>query len=293
MDYTQRTEREDIPQEEATKVVQVTKACSISLVTTMRSNSLGRIRHSTSIWVLSEDGQLRMQQQCKYMLKRAAYSRSSSAVDDDVETIPYTVWGNTTSVVLPMSTELEFHDTDIDDKPLISAKTSWVNYHFQDEKDSMMFQSALMWKRLLYSFRTQRTMLAHEGLLTSAFSLKEQLCVFENLRLWRDDEAGSTVAMIHYSPSFHEGYLTIRLSGPGTVAKIVDDGDKWVKIKKLNIVFEPKAGSRSSSTVSHSSEASDRGKKSENRKISAVRIEFSSAKEKYKFLEVYNKAKER
>lgn len=214
-------------------------------------------------------------------------------MDDDEEIIPYTIWGNTTSVVLRIPTELKFHNFDIEDKPFLTPKTSWVNYHFRNDKDSMLFQSALMWKRLLYSFRTRRTMLTHEGFVMSTFSFSEQLCAFENLRLWRDDEAGSTIAMIHYSPNFYEGYLSFRLSGPGTVAKVVDDGDKWVKVKRLNILLKPKPRSLSPSATSSSPEIDGRGKKSETRKITAVKVEFSTAAEKYKFLEVCNKAKER
>ena len=207
-------------------------------------------------------------------------------MEDDVEIIPYTVWGNTASVVLRVPTELKFHDIDPCDKPMLTANTSWVNYRFRGERESAAFQSALMWKRLLYSFRTQRTVLSHESFILSTFSFREQLCALENIRLWRDLETGSTIAMIQYSPSFHEGYLSFRLSGPGTVAKIIDDGDKWVKVKRLNIVLEPNAASAPTSPSSPSSNSGSRGKKMETKKITAIRVEFSSAEEKYKFLEV-------
>lgn len=65
VDYTQRIERDEILREEATKVVQAAKDCSISLVTTMRSNSAGRTRHFTNIWVMSDDKKVRLQQRCK------------------------------------------------------------------------------------------------------------------------------------------------------------------------------------------------------------------------------------
>ena len=214
-------------------------------------------------------------------------------VKDDVEVIPYTIWGRTANVILRVPTELTFHDIDLYDRPLVTANTSWVNYHFRDDQQSSVFQSALMWKRLLYSFRTHRTMLAHESFVSSTFSLKEQLCGFENLRLWRDEEAGFTVAMIHYSPNIHEGYLTFRLGGPGTVAKAVDDGEKWVKIKRLNIVLESGKLSPSRSPASPSSQGSGKRKSKDSKIIAAIKIEFSSIEDKYKFLEICGKVRGR
>ena len=203
-------------------------------------------------------------------------------------------------MVLRIPTELIYHDIDIHDKPVKTAKTSWVNYHFKDEQGSKAFQSALMWKPLLYSFCTRRTMLAHEGFVSAAFSFQEQLCGLENLRLWRDEEAGSTIAMIHYSPNISEGYLSFRVSGPGTTAKIIDEGEKWVKVKRLNIVLGPKLVSASPSPKSVSASPSPKspspegggggggrggGRRAE-KKIPAIKIEFSTPEEKYKFLEV-------
>ena len=212
-------------------------------------------------------------------------------VEDDTEVIPYTIWGKPASVVLRFPTQLIFHDVDILEKPVSIAKTSWVSYHFKDDEGSKAFQSALMWKRLLQSFCTQRTMLAHEGFLPSTFSFQEQLCGLENLRLWRDDEADSTIAMIHFSPMFHEGYMSFRISGPGTVAKAVDDGDKWVKIKKLNINLEPRIASTPSSPRSPNPEVGGKGKKAEGRKIAAIRVEFSTIEEKIAFLGFFSKQK--
>ena len=207
-------------------------------------------------------------------------------MEDDVEIIPYTVWDKTASVVLRVPTKLKFYDIDPYDEPMLTANTSWVNYHFKSEHESAAFQSALMWKRLLYSFRTQRTVLSHEGFVLSTFSFREQLCGLENIRLWRDVETGSTIAMIQYSPNFYEGYLSFRISGPGTVAKLVDDGDKWVKVRRLNIILEPLTASAPTTPSSPSSISSSRGKKMETKKITAIRVEFSTAEEKYKFLEV-------
>lgn len=239
---------------------------------------------------MSEDRNVRLQQKCIIAFSPSTSNTFADAlpVEDDVDIIPYTVWGKTDSVVLRIPTELLYHDLDLYDKPLRTVKTSWVNYHFKDEVESNKFQSALMWKLLLHSFRTRRTMLAHEGFVTSTFSLKEQLCGLENLRLWRDEEAGCIIAMIHFSPNVQEGYLSFRLSGPGTMAKVTEDGEKWVKIRKLNITLEPRSKSLSPALGSPASDGS-RGKKSEPRNITAIKVEFSSMEEKYKFLEVYGR----
>ena len=290
MDYTQRTLSEESSGEDktTTKLIQAMQDCKISIVTKMRSSSTGTTRHITSIWALSSDRSVRLKQQCKSfpVPLRCEATLMISAVEDDIEVVPYTVWGRTDSVVLRFPTELIHHDIDIHDKPLHTAKTSWVNYHFKDEQGSRAFQSALMWKPLLHSFCTRRTMLAHEGFVSSAFSFQEQLCGLENLRLWRDEEAGSTIAMIHYSPNIHEGYLSFRVSGPGTTAKIVNEGEKWVKVKRLNIVLGTKILSASPFPKSPSPEGGGKGKRSEGKKIPAIKIEFSTPEEKYKFLEV-------
>jgi len=293
VDYIQRNNSDESAEQQTSKVVQVMKDCTISIVTKMRSNSVGRTRHVTSVWATSDDRTVRLQQQCGCQSSPTAdYGMLTIlAVDDDTEIIPYTVWGKTTSVVLRVPTELRYHDVDLLDKPLSTAKTSWVNYHFRDDQGSMTFQSALMWKRLLYSFRTRRTMLSHEGFVMSTFSFQEQLCGLENLRLWRDDEAGSTIAMIQYSPRFHEGYISFRLSGPGTIAKAVDDGERWVKIKGLNIVIKPKCVSVTTSPNPSSPDGGSRSKKTEPKNIRAIRVDFSSSEEKYKFLEVCGRAK--
>ena len=58
-------------------------------------------------------------------------------VTDGEEIIPYTVWGNDLKIILRVPTELKFHDTTLDAKPLSVAKTSWVSYIF-DNKHGMM-----------------------------------------------------------------------------------------------------------------------------------------------------------
>lgn len=44
------------------------------------------------------------------------------------------MWGNNEKISLRVPTELRFHDLTLDSKPLSVAKTSWVNYCFDDER---------------------------------------------------------------------------------------------------------------------------------------------------------------
>ncbi|KAL9037202.1 MAG: hypothetical protein Q9214_005805 [Letrouitia sp. 1 TL-2023] len=268
------------------ELIQAASESKVSIVTRMRPNSIGRIRYVTSIWTLSHDRKVRMQQQRKPSLNLSHLPSDLFIVFDDIEVIPYTVWGNTTSVVICVPTELKFHDVDIKDKPLSLSKTSWVSYHFKDEDSSRIFQSALMWKRLSHSYRTHRTLRVHDGIFSS-FAFQEQLCGLENLRLWKDEEGRFTTAMVHYTPSFREGYLVFRLCGPGTTVSVRDDGEKWIKIKGLSVSTEPEVrGNRSSEDSSGFDPPS-----SPRKPITSIKIEFSTLREKYKFLEDYKHMK--
>jgi hypothetical protein len=143
-------------------------------------------------------------------------------VPDGQEVIPYTVWGNLKKIVIRVPTELRFHDTMYDAKPIDIAQTSWINYVLEDERsecnylslypiltllDSSAFQSALMGKSLVLSVNTNKTMRIHEGLMADTFSYQEQMCALENMRIWQDHETNSFMAMIHFSAHFRDGYM--------------------------------------------------------------------------------------
>ena len=53
---------------------------------------------------------------------------------DGEEVIPYTVWGNTKKVVLRVPSELKFHNTTMDAKPISVAMTTWINFNFENER---------------------------------------------------------------------------------------------------------------------------------------------------------------
>ena len=59
-------------------------------------------------------------------------------VADGDELIPYTIHGNEKKVVLRALVELKFHDTVLDAKPISCAKTSWINYNFENERGTYL-----------------------------------------------------------------------------------------------------------------------------------------------------------
>ena len=100
------------------KIVEATKKCKISVVTKrFKLPNTNKTRYISSIWALSDDRKVRLQQRLL----------------DDEEIIPYTVWGNTTKIVLRVPTELKYHGFTTLDKPVEISKTNWVNYIFEDE----------------------------------------------------------------------------------------------------------------------------------------------------------------
>lgn len=63
----------------------------------------------------------------------------SFTVADGQEIIPYTVWGNEVKVVIRVDTELKYCGITTKDKPFEIAKTTWINYIFEDEQGKNFF----------------------------------------------------------------------------------------------------------------------------------------------------------
>ena len=112
------------------------------------------------------------------------------------------------------------------------------------------FQNALVGKTLLLSVKTKRTMRLHDG-IAATFSYAEQLCGLENLRIFQDD-AGSTMALLHYSPHIRDGYMTFCLNSSRHPVRLKDDGELGVRIKGLRIGLD---GGRSASITSMTGDA--------------------------------------
>lgn len=140
-----------------------------------------------------------------------------------------------------------------------------------------------MGQSLILTLKTKRTLRVHDG-ITGAFAFQEQLCGLENIRLWQDD-SGDVLAMIHYSPSFRDGYLAFHV-GYSSRKRIHfrGDGERHVKIKGLDVPVEGKREIRR--TLSDDEKSP---KLKPEKKITAVRIEFTTEADKRIFL---NKLKE-
>ncbi|SLM39530.1 hypothetical protein LPUS_10090 [Lasallia pustulata] len=178
------------------RMVEAVSDCKVSVVTKRQKLSTGENRFVTSIWALSDDRSVRLQQE----------------LADNEQVVPYTVWGNTSKVVLRVPTNLRFHSRAPDAAPTRIASTSWLNYNFPSTTASTHFQNALMGKTLLLSVKTKRTMRIHDGLVAGTFAYQEQLCGLENLRVWQDHETEAVVALVHYSATFRDGYLAFYLN---------------------------------------------------------------------------------
>lgn len=142
-----------------------------------------------------------------------------------------------------------------------------------------------MGKSLMLSLKTKRTLRVHDG-LSSAFAFQEQLCGLENIRLWQDD-SGDVLAMVHYSPSFRDGYLSFQVGFSSRKrVHFRGDGERHIKIKGLEVPIEAK---RDAVRRTESPGGSKSPKVKSEKKINAVRIEFTTEADKRMFL---NKLKE-
>jgi hypothetical protein len=280
---------------------QACKECRVCIVTKTCARPNGSLRFMTSIWTLSDDRATRVQQKSSLCRKvntmvKGAYT---SIVADGESVIPYTVWGNTKKVVLRGETELRFHHTTYEAKPNAVPRTTWVNFNFESEKgrrririrspplaDNLIaasaFQSALIGKLLVLSVQTKRTMRIHDG-IGGTFAFAEQLCGLENLRLFQDEQTGGVLAMIHYSPSFHDGYFAFYLNSTQNPLRIRDEDEKTIRVKGLNFsVDDPSSLTRRDSAPSKKSK-----QKSDQKTIKAVKIEFSTPEDKQLFKNMF------
>ncbi|MCJ1478702.1 hypothetical protein MMC13_007384 [Lambiella insularis] len=247
------------------KMAKACKNCTVRLVTRKQKLASGALRFTTSIWTFSDDRSVRLQQK----------------IADGQELIPYTVHGNEKKVVLRVPTELKFHDTTLDAPALYTAKTSWINFHFENERASSTFQGALIGKTLLLSVKVKRAMRIHEG-ISGTFAFAEQLCGLENLRLFLDPQTGGVLAMVHYTPQFHDGYLAFYLNSSRSPLRVRDEDDKTIKVKGLSIAVDDKSwmGRRGSAP---SNVAKTSRSKNDTKIIKAIKIEFYTPEDKRLF----------
>jgi hypothetical protein len=140
--------------------------------------------------------------------------------------------------------------------------------------DSTNFQNALMVKRLILTVRTKRTMRIHTG-VAGPFIFAEQLCGLENMRLFSDDRTGKVFAMIHFTPSFADGYMTFCVNSTQDPIRVREEDERTIRIKGFKVTVEMNSGRRSSLT--------DQPPKKKQVVLTGARVEFSTPEDKTHF----------
>lgn len=264
-------------------MVQAASECRVLIIRRLKGRSQGALQFATSIWVLSSDRSVRLEQECEL-------SRNTSdialififTVDSGSDTIPYTGWGDIVKVSVRMNSRLKFHDTSPDDESPECVQTSWTNYVFEQHAGSTNFQSALVDRTLSLSVRTVRTTRVHDG-IAGIMKENEHLCGSENLRVWMDQGTGEVFAMIHFKPQFRIGYMIFQLNSAVHPLLLMEEGHRNVKITGLDM---PAEGRRSSHPRTSKKRSENEKSKSEKR-TGSIRIEFATEDERDLFVQKY------
>lgn len=181
-----------------TEMVPVCKESRVCVIRKRENREHSGTKMATSIWTISDDGEVRCQQK----------------LPDYGDTVPYCSYFQPEKVSLPPSEgEMTFrlHGESLGDIDK-EIKTNWVNFIFETEDQANQFQSALFGRTLLGSFRTTKTTVIHDG-LKGAFAFEEQFANIEVLRLWEEDglavsgAQGGVLALLHISSNFGSGYV--------------------------------------------------------------------------------------
>ncbi|KAK3079180.1 hypothetical protein LTS18_005542, partial [Coniosporium uncinatum] len=221
VEYTSLIETEDSWKPPEYEMVEAARACRICVVRRRDSLPDGALRFTTSIWAFSDDRQVRLQQK----------------LADGAEIIPFSSYFNPEKISITVPAVLKFHDVTFGAASLKEAKTSWINYIFEDTLSANHFQSILFGRRLLATFRTTSTMRIHDG-FAAKLAFQEQMCGMENLRLWEDEESDGVLAMLHFSGHFRNGYLAFWLNSSSMPVRVKEESDRVVRIKGFRISLE-------------------------------------------------------
>lgn len=269
------------------KMVTASKEARICVIRKRENREHGGTRLATSVWCLSDDGQIRLQQKLPELQ----------------ETVPYSSYFEPEKVSLQQSTDtpiaLRLHGEEWGETLKEEIKTNWVNYYFVSSSDAVAFQSAVFGRTLIGSFRTTKTTVIHDG-LKGAFAFEEQFANIETLRLWEDiEEPGAVVALMHYSSNFGEGWARWWLNNSRQPIKIREDGAKHVKVKGIDVkAVRPGTSSgaieraRSASIGSNGQATAATSQKAPLKRVNGVRIEFKTEAERTRFISAAKKAQE-
>lgn len=264
-------------------MVEACKEARICVVRKRENKEHGGTKVVTSVWCLSDDGEIRMQQKLSEMQ----------------ETVPYCSYFDPEKVSLQSTAEgpisLRFHSEQWGAMLREEIKTNWVNYCFESESDAIAFQSAIFGRKLIGSYRTTKTTVIHEG-LAGVFAFEEQFANIEMLRLWEDDgvstpgAAGGIMALMHISSSFGEGWARWWMNNIVQHVKVKEDGQKFARVKGIDVtvVRPPKVVNAGNGQVKVV-----QPKDMPIKKVHGVRIEFKTEEERAKFVGAAKRSQER
>lgn len=222
------------------------KECRILVIRKRENREYGGTKVVTSVWCLSDDHEVRLQQK----------------LSESQETVPYCSYFEPEKVSLEPPDEpgagLRFHAEEWGGMLKEEKKTNWINYYFAIESDAINFQSAVFGRMLLGSFRTTKTTVIHKGIL-GAFAFEEQFANIELLRLWEEDgvetpgAVGGVMALMHISSSFGEGWARWWINNSRQPVTIKEDGVKYARVKGIDVtVVRPGATARRARSASSS-----------------------------------------
>lgn len=265
-----------------TEMVEACKGCRVYVICKRENRPHGGSKVISSIWLISDDGAVR----CQQRLPEAA------------ETVPYCSYFQPEKVSIPPTHGdmlLRFHPDTWGEEVDREAQTNWVNYVFESEDAANQFQSAVFGRTLLGSFRTTKTTVLHDG-LRGAFAFEEQFANIEVLRLWQDDglattpaAAGGVLALLHLGSNFGQGWARWWINSSKQQVRVKDEQTKFAKIKGMDVrAVRPCDG-----TVGGGAAASTNKKKSPERQVTGVRIEFKTEGERARFVALAKRVQER
>ncbi|KAK7531422.1 uncharacterized protein J3D65DRAFT_113785 [Phyllosticta citribraziliensis] len=259
------------------------KSARILIVRRRGTRQDGQFKFTTSIWALSDDNKIRMQQKLPENEPPSSLPRKPQAPNiSPNEIIPFASYFSPNKVSIALVSLLRFHGSTFGATPVKEDKTSWVNYVFEDVKSATLFQSELFGRQLIGAFKTEKTLRLHDG-LSGVLAYQEQMCGMESLRLWRDIGFGGAAtsspapsphahnhrhqstdekekaqppppdrvfAMIHYTAAFRPGYFVFSVNDPHHPLRIKDDGgSKEIKIRGLRVPLDPEPSHQHSGII--------------------------------------------
>lgn len=291
VEYAQRDPDAEDPRFD-TEMVPACESARVYVIRKRENRENGGTKVVASIWILSDDCQVRCQQK----------------LPEYTDTVPYCSFFEPEKVSVPAvdgDTLLRFHAPVWGDREQKDVKTNWTNYLFETEKHANEFQSAIFGRQLLGSFRTTKTTVLHEG-FKGAFAFEEQFANIEVLRLWEDDgvntpnASGGVMALLHMGGNFGQGWAKWWMNSSRQQVRVKADSERLAKLKGIDIrVLRPVEKGSGGNKASSPGEAPRRqatdlkGKKGLKRNVTGVKVEFKNEDERSRFVALARSVQER